>query len=381
MSRRVGIELGAAHLRVVELKRWGDGVARTFEVAWSPEEPALALAGLRKEIPKPASIAVAVGLPFLRIARVELPPASAEVRDQIVALEPERFFATRDELIVGVAPNTPLAFATPRTWLDRVLAVVSEWGVVERVEASPIAAATSLGAVTGAYALEAGDNELGLLVLDKGAIQTVRRTRDAAGAVGSRDAGSLDMRYCAAHGAALRVEQPVAGSLMSAPSRRAVRRRALSRVVLATAAAAAGVAFMGWSLDRSRERQLVALEARAQELTNQVQPSLEAQSQLASIEAEQSLIGNVLSARPNPAAALAAISTLLPDDAVIQNARFVGDQWQISGTASDAAALVPRFDADARFDSVRVLAAISRFRDGQRSRETFSIAFHVRSAP
>jgi len=52
--------------------------------------------------------------------------------------------------------------------------------------------------------------------------------------------------------------------------------------------------------------------------------------------------------------------------------------WQIDGTALDAAAIVPLLDRDDRFEDVRFLSASSRFRDGDRTYETFSIAFRVR---
>jgi hypothetical protein len=43
-----------------------------------------------------------------------------------------------------------------------------------------------------------------------------------------------------------------------------------------------------------------------------------------------------------------------------------------------AAALVPHLDRNGHFEDVRMLSASSRFRDGPRTRETFSIALRVR---
>lgn len=379
MRRLVGIELGLETLRVVEFARWSGKVARKFEVAWSANDPTSAVATLRRELAQPDGLAIAVGLGFLRIARVELPPVSDEQRDQMVGLEPERFFTSRDEVLAAVAPGTSLAFAASRSWLESVVRAFNGWTPVERVETAPVAATNSLGSVTGTYALAASvPDEEGILVLREGAIQSVRRSRPSEEVFNAPVRGAVEMRYAAAHGAVLGLENPVAGTLMSEAARRVVRRRTLSRQVLAASAAAACLAFMLWSIDQSRERTLVALEARATQLLSEVEPALRAQAQLVSIEGERSLISGVLSQRPDAAAGLAAISALLPRDAVLMTARFSGGQWQITGTADDAAALVPRFDADARFDSVRVLAASSRFRDGQRARETFSLAFHVR---
>jgi hypothetical protein len=76
---------------------------------------------------------------------------------------------------------------------------------------------------------------------------------------------------------------------------------------------------------------------------------------------------------------LAALSERLPEGATVLNLRAQGEEWQIDGTARDAAALLPLLDRDDRFDTVRFLSASARFREGPRTYETFSIAFRVRS--
>jgi hypothetical protein len=87
---------------------------------------------------------------------------------------------------------------------------------------------------------------------------------------------------------------------------------------------------------------------------------------------------DIVANRANPHAALAAISAALPREATVLSARANGNDWQIDGTTSDASRLVPLLDQHARFDSVRFLSASSRYRDGSRSYETFSIALRVR---
>ena len=99
---------------------------------------------------------------------------------------------------------------------------------------------------------------------------------------------------------------------------------------------------------------------------------------LRSREAEAQAIREIAANRADPFTALAAISSALPREANVLTARANGNDWQIDGTTSDASALVPLLDRHAHFDSVRFLSASSRYRQANRSYETFSIALRFR---
>jgi hypothetical protein len=75
---------------------------------------------------------------------------------------------------------------------------------------------------------------------------------------------------------------------------------------------------------------------------------------------------------------MSAVSKQLPPGATVLNLRVNGADWQVDGTAKDAAALVPLLDKDDHLENVRFLSASTRFKDGNRMVETFSIAFKVR---
>jgi hypothetical protein len=102
---------------------------------------------------------------------------------------------------------------------------------------------------------------------------------------------------------------------------------------------------------------------------------------LRSREIEAATIREITANRADPFGALAAISAALPREATVLSARVTGNDWQIDGTTSDASTLVPLLDRHERFDSVRFLSASSRYRESNRSYETFSIALRFRSQP
>jgi hypothetical protein len=171
------------------------------------------------------------------------------------------------------------------------------------------------------------------------------------------------------------------GTLLNATERRQAAGRTARSIATAVLGAVAAIVFCVFSIDRARERTLLALTMEAERLTREGRPALDAQQQLVRRQRDADLARAMASTRPDPAAALAAVSALLPKDAVVLNARVAGNSWQIDGTSANAAALIRLLDADDRLDNVRPLAASSRFRDGRTTRESFSLAFDVRSSP
>jgi hypothetical protein len=102
------------------------------------------------------------------------------------------------------------------------------------------------------------------------------------------------------------------------------------------------------------------------------------QARLAQLDLETSAARSAGAAHVDPVAVLGAISRRLPHDAVVMSLRADGDEWQIDGTARDAASILPALDADPMLENVRFLSASSRFNEGSRTYETFAIGLHAR---
>ena len=146
-------------------------------------------------------------------------------------------------------------------------------------------------------------------------------------------------------------------------------------------AGTAAIVFAVWAADRWRQRTLVALDHKIAQVEALAAPADTALRMLRSREAEAATIQEIAAHRADPFSALAAISAALPQEANVLSARANGNDWQIDGTTSDASTLVPLLDRQERFDSVRFLSASSRYRQANRSYETFSIALRFRSQP
>jgi protein-disulfide isomerase-like protein with CxxC motif len=194
-------------------------------------------------------------------------------------------------------------------------------------------------------------------------------------------AAGIEAAFLAAYGAALGVDDTNQGVLANASRRRAFNARRRRQLMTAALAALAGVSFATLTFDRWRERTLSVLEFEAARLAAQARPALDAQSRLSLLSRERVTLHEVSARRIDPSAALAAIGHALPKDVVVLSARSNGEEWRVDGTAANAAALVPALDKAGAFENVRSLSASSRFQDGVRMRETFSIAFRVRPKP
>jgi Tfp pilus assembly protein PilN len=397
---RLGIEATPATLRAVAMRRLGRGVSRCVEVPWDPESPAEGIAALGAQCGPVDSLALAVGLGFTSVVRAELPPAPHEARERMLALEPERFFATAEPLETALVPGSDVAFGVSRAQLARWVAAFESLAPVTRVDPSAVAFARALRPVAGrngtrsdvlasqatrTYALDAGEGERGLITMRGSRVVSVRRVAGDAEPDAEYSAvpriPDIAPTFLAALGAVLGDDASQQGTLWPVERRRAAQHTAARQMATALLAAVAGLVLAGAAFDRWRERTLVALEAEAERLTLEAAPALAAQQRLMLLAREDDIVRQVVGQRSNPAAGLAAIGLALPNDAVVTVARGTGSRWQIDGTARNVAPLVPRLDRSGAFENVRSLAASSRFLDGTRSRETFSIAFDVRSRP
>lgn len=389
MSPRLALELGTSTLRGVIASSWRDVPRRTVEVSWSPDAPDAGIAALREVVGAVDAIAVTIGLGLLHVARVTLPPAPDETRERMLTLEGARYFATEAPVVAALAPGGSVAMAIEASRLERWCALLETWGPITRVEAAPVSLARALarasGQAGGAYRVEANDGEQGLVVLRDGLVDAVRRIPVANGEAAGTDVpsdGVIPASHRAAWGALLAEDAPERGTLAPPERRRRFAARRRRRLAVALVAAVAGIVLAVMAVDRWRDRTLRALEREVAASRAGARAGSDALATTARLDAEVSYLGKAArergDGRGGTLGALAAISNAFPEDAVILNARAVGREWQVDGTATSAAALVPHLDADGHFEDVRILSASSRFRDGTRTRETFSLAFRVR---
>ncbi len=372
---RLGLEVTPTHLRGVWASRWFGRPSPGFSIAWDGHDAGPAVDRLRREHPVPSSIAVAVGLGFLEVGHADLPPAADEVREEMLALDPSRFLASNAPLQVALAPGSAVAHGCDRAWLDRLVQVLEGWAPVVRVEAAPVALAAV--AADGAWSIDAGVDERGVVTVSRGCVSAVRRGAAVPEAPRPAAPGTVAPEAVVAWGALAREDDTTNGTLMDAPARTAAHRRRRLGIVTAALAATTGFLLLIAAVDRSRQRTHDALQQEVTRLREAAGPAIAArETELARARAAH-LAAALIGARPDPATALAALGQLLPRDVVISAVRVKGRDWQVDGTARDAAALLPLLDAAPRLDSVRSLGASARFRDGRETRESFSIAFRV----
>jgi Tfp pilus assembly protein PilN len=384
MSGRAGIELTPTVVRLVRLAPLTGGISQTVELPWDPARPLDAVNALRAKVGALQEIALTIGLGFLEVARLELPPVPAVERTRIVELEPDRYFAAanREALAVAVAPDEPIAFAAPAALVRSWLSAFETWAPVEWVESAPVSLARALGTQSnGTYAIEATGDEVGLLQIGRGRLTSVRRTLEKGAAADARPVPSLNSlpaQFAAAYGVARSGSPTDHVALAPDEWRRKLTSRRRATLLIHTLTAVAALVFAVWAADRWRERTLNALESQVAEAEARGASADTALRMLRSRESEAHIIADIAANRPDPHAALAAISAALPREATVLSARANGNDWQVDGTTTDASTLVPLLDRQARFDSVRFLSASSRYRDANRSYETFSVALRFR---
>lgn len=384
MSRTVGLELTTTEVLAVRLRSFGGGVLETRRVPWDPAHPEAAVTALRAAFGPASQLAVAVGLGFLELKRVELPPAPIAERERMLQLEPDRYFAVGGTaLVTALDEGSGIAFAAPRELLERWTDALEMWAPVERVEAAPVAVARVVD-VSGRFVLDTDAGTPGVLEMRDRRLQAARRLAPHTDRNGARPLPAIDGAgdvFHAALGAARGIDGPLAGTLASDEQRAAVAHRRRRALWGWSVAAAAAVLFSGWAFERWQERELAALNREAGALTASATPALDAQRRLVSLGAEVAALRSAQTLGAQPLAALAALSQTLPPDAVVTSARMQGDEWEVDGTAREAARLLPILDQSGRFEQVRSRGATSRFNDRGTIRESFSIAVRFKHAP
>src|SRR6267143_98583 len=78
---------------------------------------------------------------------------------------------------------------------------------------------------------------------------------------------------------------------------------------------------------------------------------------------------------------LLALSNHLPAGAYLRGIRWSGAEWQIDGYAPNASRLVAQLGAAPEFKEVRFLSATTRGALGERTYESFALAFRYAPAP
>lgn len=384
MTRRVGLELTGDRVRAVTVSAWRNAPVESFELIWNPRIPADAVAVLRQHLGRVSGVALSVGIEFLHVKHVRLPPVSTTERRAILMLEPDRFFPIEGgQVVVSVTEKSDVVFAADAPTIESWVAAFEQWAPVETVEAAPASLVRALqrgGVSDGTFSLPTATEEYSSVELRQGVLVAARRV--GAGPVGTDQKDPPGIRgvkpafipaFGAALGASTSPDEMLVSNLLLATMKRR-RRAGVSRAALNVVLA---LAFALAAFDRSRARLLERVDAEIAAAAPIAASGVTLQTRLASLDLETAAARNVAATRVSAVAVLAALSRRLPPDATVMSVRTDGDEWQIEGTARDAAALVPALSADPHFADVRFLAASSRFREGSKTYETFSIAFRA----
>ena len=384
MSGVAGVEIGAERVRAVVRGR--GGALRTFELAFTPDRLDEMVAQLAAVAGDVRAIGLAVGHAHLHVKQVKLPPVTHRARRQMLAVEPERWFAVPAgaPTAVSLTANGEIALGADGALVDACAKAFGAWAPVQRVEAAPQALTRALNAAghpSAFAALDAGSGEVGLIETADGILRTVRRARAAdlmASPASPAAMPGLDAAFSVALGAALGLDSTVDGMLLTPALERGYL--AAQRRTLITWAAAAAVAMLAvvCTAGLSRDRLLTALEQELASAKVEARTGSALALRAMAIDREMAAISTTTHARPDVLAALAALGVRLPVEAVAQRVRVVGTDWQVEGNAKTAAAVLAALAAEPRFERVRFLAPSNRFREGTSDRETFAIAFAIR---
>lgn len=379
-----GIEIGAERVRAVVRSR--SGTLRTFEMPFAPERLDEMVSQLSLAAGDVRGIGLAIGLAHLHVKQVKLPPVAHAARRQMLAVEPERWFAVAKGAPTAVALSTDgdIAMGADGALVDALVRAFSKWSQVRRVEVSPFALSRALqaaGHATATAALDAGVGEVGTIEVNGGVLRGVRRARAsdlAASPIAPPLSKGLDPAFNVALGAAIGFDGSIDSMLLTPLLERGFVSAERRRVMTWAVAAVAAVCTALWTAGVSRERLLSALESELVTARKASHAGATLSMRAMGIDRELAAISTTSASRPDVVAAMAALGARLPVEAVAQRVRVVANEWQVEGNAKTAAAVLAALAAEPQFDKVRFLAPSNRFRDGTVDRETFAIAFALR---
>lgn len=424
MSPRLGLELGRDAIRAVLASGWPRRSLRSLDVAWDPEEPGPAFAALRDTFGAVRQVCVAVDLALLRAKRVKLPALPGPERRRILGLEPERYFAVRgEELVFASRDSDDLIFAMSQSLLTSWMSALAMFGV-ERIEPGPVALARALARVgvtdglvlrggegRGVEALELRDGRLhnvrwlygdlapsaSELAADSAAVDNVsgvyldpwqeETARQLADRWPDREVkplpgvADLGPAHLCAYGATLGTERAWRESLLTPELERQHRRRRRTRLIAAAASCAAAALFLLSSLDADRAQAERQLDARIVGLRDRASGVLTLQERAAALSRQAQAISDIEAERADLLSTLLQLSRGLPADAWIRTIQAEPPDWYLDGWARDAAALIPLFENDPRFEDVQFRSATSRAQIGNETYDYFSLALRTVPAP
>jgi hypothetical protein len=381
----VGIALEANIVRAVAHTRGNITVA---EFPWDALHPEHIVDALRAKFGSPRALGLSIGLGFLEVAKPELPPLSAVDARRVLLRDADRYFPLDGSVAVALREAGAIAFAMDGAHLQRWVNAFANWAPVHAVIAAPDAVAIALkerSASSGAYWIDAALDERGLLRIQDGRLTEVRRMlgetatteRSEARAVGDDILGTGG-QFAAAIGALACINASTQVMLLDAPLDRSLQRVRDRRAWRSYALAAVSAVLLLAAVNVSRNRTLVATEVYADSLEKVSAPGVAARARLVRSQEEVQTLSRNATRNSDPLRVLATVSRALPADAFVQRVEWDGTEWRLEGSTDKAAAIVQTLDAQNLLSNVRVLNASMRFRDGNRTRESFSVAFRVK---
>lgn len=430
----VGVALEATAVRIAARDR---GDLFLTEHAWDSHEPEQVVEQLRSMFGNKRSIALSIGLGFLEIARPQLPPLSPDNVHRVLRRDADRYFPFEGAAAVAGPFESGIAFATSSERLQRWVRAFEQWGPVRSIVVAPLAIATALddgvsipadavsesveqkdgrqltttarptkrspntSALPQTFLIDAAPDEVGLLELNGATVLDVRRIPNIAehesthgvpwlskcilnkrsrniSSHSNNSASGTPAKFAAAIGALELMNASLGDMLLDATIEQSLSTRRVRRRWLSYASLAAAVILLIASANSRRADTLRATQHAVDSLTLLAAPGLASEKQLAQLGEEFRTLNTHNVASRDPLAVVAALSRTLPADAFVERLAWDGTEWRIDGSANQAASVVPHLDSARRFTDVRVLSASTRFRDGARMRESFSIAFKVK---
>jgi hypothetical protein len=375
LGNRLGLEIGARVIRGVRLPK-----NSVVEIAYEPESIEDAVRALEEHAAGVRRIAVAVDLSLLVTKRIKLPALSAGERRNILMLEPDRFFADRAHgFVPAVHADSDLVFAVQDDLLATWITALERIAPVDLVEPAPVSLARVLKD-DGVVVCEGGYFE----VVD-GQVVNARRVYGALpqATVTVEAIGDVPAAFVAAYSVARAADEPrdFATTLVAPQHANAIRGRRRRELGLAGVTAALALIFALTSLDAWRDRAVSAVDAGLASLKQRAAPALALETELETRAQRARAIRELEAERPMRLSVLLALSRQLPPGAFVRGIRGSGSEWQLDGYAPSAASVVARLGAAPEFKGVHFLSAMDHAQVGQKSYESFALAFRFVSAP
>jgi len=292
---------------------------------------------------------------LLEMAEVMLPPVSDREQRALFRRDADRHVPIEGPVSMTLATTSgvgtrPLVYACSAPWLMQLQQLLAEVLPVHATLAMPVA--FTLARITP---------------INQGSSAAPSAAERALAAIAM---SAFDWRHV-----------PAAAQLTDEQTEQRLHNMVLRRRGQVIVAAVATLAMLLWLGNTWRDRTLAALEQRAAALQREAEPAEAARDRLARAQAELSLLAaDAQHTAQSASAVLARVGERLPRDAFVQRAEWDGAAWRLDGSAIDAAALVPRLETDSLLRNVRSLAPSTRFLDGGRPRNSFSIGFVLPAA-